>query len=118
MSSHSVGDVVRLASGSPDLCVTAVLDEGCVDETIAVAWFTADGQLHNAEFRPEALELRPSKDDVPTGDETDLEPPKAEPCLHLVTGETEATNGIELGDGIELDDGVYPNEVIDVGDGD
>jgi uncharacterized protein YodC (DUF2158 family) len=117
MSTRSVGDVVRLTSGSPDLCVTAVRDEGCVDETIAVAWFTADGQLHNAEFRPDAL-VRPSKDEGPTGDETELEPPNAELCLHIVAGEAEATDGIDLGDAIDLGDGIYPSEGIDVGDGD
>jgi uncharacterized protein YodC (DUF2158 family) len=112
MTTPSVGDVVRLASGSPDLCVTAVLDEGCVDETIGVAWYTADGQLHNAEFPPDALELRPSQEDVPTGDETELEPPNAQPCLHLVDGETEAIDGIDLGGGI------YSSEGIDLGGGD
>jgi uncharacterized protein YodC (DUF2158 family) len=117
MSTPSVGDVVRLASGSPDLCVTSVFDEGCVDETITVAWFTVDGQLHNAEFPTDAL-VRPSKDEGPTGDETELEPPNAELCLHIVAGEAEATEGIDLGAGIDLGDGNYPNEVIDVGDGD
>ncbi len=60
MSAFSRGSRVRLRSGSPDMCVTGVYGGESDVATIAVAWFSATGEYHRADFPADALEPSPS----------------------------------------------------------
>jgi uncharacterized protein YodC (DUF2158 family) len=49
------GDVVRLASGGPDMTVQTVNEKKGGNESVECVWFNQDGKVVENDFLPETL---------------------------------------------------------------